>query len=356
MVANNLAFTQGDMSSEDVFEHYKAAAASSGRKKDSKRTRGESSKTASKKARTEDPPATVPSNENTPPPSPLKQLASTPPVDQHSTPPTPVDQHPTPQDPTSRTHRTQPEDSLSSSVVSSARERIYKLSKHKRSKEAIDGTISMETDQILNRWLNEIVSVSYFLMLNNLLLIFCHRLTLFILLQGLLTMAAGWRHAGAMVSKTKNFDTRLAEAKKALEGKNTDLLEKNDELTKQNGELLEKIAELSKQNVVLLEQKATLTDELLESQDALKKSNEDKEKFRKSARLNYQQSKQLELDLIASRQETEELEKCAIFLEEEERAKVPASPEISLATGIDGVDNEAGAAVDQDAPQDPLTS
>ncbi|XP_062113263.1 uncharacterized protein LOC133824404 [Humulus lupulus] len=238
MVANNLAFTQGDMSLEDVFKHYKAVATSSGRKKDNKRTRGESSKNASKKARIEDPPATVPSKENTPPPSPLKQPASTPPVDQHSTPPTPVDQHPTPQDPTSQTQRTQPEGSLSSSVVSSARERIYKLSKHKHSQEAIDSTISMETDQILNRGLNEI---------------------------GLLNMTAGWRRAGAMVSKTKSFDTVLAEAKKALEGKNADLLEENNELTKQNGELLKKSAELSKQNEELLEQKATLTEELLET-------------------------------------------------------------------------------------------
>ncbi|XP_062104631.1 uncharacterized protein LOC133815865 [Humulus lupulus] len=365
MVANNLAFTQGDMPSEDVFEHYKVAAASSGRKKDNKRTRGERSKIASKKARTEDPPATVPSKENTPPPSPLEKPASTPPVNQHSTPPTPVDRHRTPQDPTSQTQRTQPEGSLFSIVVSSARERIYKLSKHKRSQEAIDRTISMETDQILNRGLNEIVS-------------------------GLLTMTAGWRRAGAMVSQTKIFDTRLAEAKKALEGKNTDLLEKNIELTKQNDELLEKSVELSKQNEELLEQKATLTEELLESRGALKKSNEDKEKFRESAKLNYQQSQQLELNLITSRHETEELEKrmkeleeleaknmenrkanfsylseclrrtlmsqCAIRLEEEERANVPTSLEISLATWIDGADNEAGAAVDQDAPQDPPTS
>ncbi|XP_062075235.1 uncharacterized protein LOC133779269 [Humulus lupulus] len=164
-----------DMDSQDVFEHYKAVAASSGKKKDSKRSRGESSKTASKK--------------------------------------------------------------------------------------------------------------------------------------GLLTMTASWRRAGAMVSRAKNFDTRLAEAKKALEEKNTELLEKNNELTKENGELLEKSTELSKQKEELLEQKATLTEELLEVRDGLKKSNEDKEKFRQSAKLNYQQSVQLELDLIASMQETDELEK-----------------------------------------------
>ena len=54
----------------------------------------------------------------------------------------------------------------------------------------------------------------------------------------------------------------------------------------------------------------------MESRDALKKSNEDKEKFRESAKLNYQQSVQLELDLIASRQETEEMEKRVKELEE----------------------------------------
>ncbi|XP_062075220.1 uncharacterized protein LOC133779252 [Humulus lupulus] len=245
---------ENDMSFEDVFEHYKVAAASSGRKKDSKRTRGESSKTASKKAKNEGPLAAVPSKDPTPPPSPLDQQASTPPVNQHSTPPTPSNQP----------HRTQPEGSLSSTVVNSARERIYKLSKHKPSQEAIDGTISMETDQILNRGLNEI---------------------------GLLTMTVGWLRGGAMVSQTKNFDTRLAEAMKALEGKNADLLEKNTELAKQNGELLEKNTELNKLNDGLLEQKATLTEELLENQAALNKAKEDKEKFRESANLNYQQSK-----------------------------------------------------------------
>ncbi|XP_062094340.1 uncharacterized protein LOC133800399 [Humulus lupulus] len=165
-----------DMSSEDVFAHYKAAATSSGRKKDSKRVRGESSKTASKKAQTEGPSAAVPSKENTPPPSPFDQSASTPPVNQHSTPPAPSDQP----------HHTQPKDTLANTM-------------------------------------------------------------------GLLTMTTGWRRAGAMVSQTKNFVTRLAEAMKALEGKNVDLLEKNTELVKQNGELLEKNAELTKQNDELLE-------------------------------------------------------------------------------------------------------
>ncbi|XP_062099183.1 uncharacterized protein LOC133805096 [Humulus lupulus] len=248
------------MDSEDVFEHYRAAAASSGQKKNSKRARGESSKTASKKARTDDPPATAPSKENSPPPSPLEQPTSTPSVDQTSNPATPIDEQPSPKAPSSQTLRTQPEGSLPSIVVSSARERIYKLSKHKCS-------------------------------------------------QGLLTITAGWRRAGALVSRGRNFDTRLAEAKKALEAK-------KNELTKQIGELLEEKTELSKQKEELLEQKATLTEELLETQNALKKSNEAREKFRESATLNYQQAIQLELDLIASRQEAEELGKRVKELEE----------------------------------------
>ena len=44
---------------------------------------------------------------------------------------------------------------------------------------------------------------------------------------------------------------------------------------------------------------------------------------------------------------------CAIRLEEEEKAKVPASPEISLAGGIDGADAEAGPSADQGTPSNP---
>ncbi|XP_062089123.1 uncharacterized protein LOC133795681 [Humulus lupulus] len=195
--------------------------------------------------------------------------------------------------------------------------------------------------------------------------------------KGLLTITAGWHRAGALVSQGRNFDTRLAKAKQALEDKNNELAKHNDEL------LGEKVA-LPKQKDELLEDKANLTKELLETQDALKKANESREKFRESAKLNYQQAVQLELDLIASRQEAEELSKrvqqlkeagaknlerykeathlcfyefwkhnreanfsylserlrttlmaqCAIRLEEEGKAEVPASPEISLTLAI----------------------
>ncbi|XP_062093622.1 uncharacterized protein LOC133799640 [Humulus lupulus] len=246
------------MDSEDVFKHYKADAASSGQKKNSKGARGESSKTSPKKAQTDDPPATAPSKENSPPPSPLEQSASTPSVGQTSHPATPADQQPSPKALSSHTLRTPPEGSLPSIMVISARERVYKLSKHRHSQAAITETTSMEADQVLNRGLNEIVS-------------------------GLLTLTAGWRRAGVLVSQGRNFHTRLAEAKKALEAK-------NNELTKQNGELLAEKTELSEQNEELLEQKATLTEELLETRNALKKANEAREKFRESATLNYQQA------------------------------------------------------------------
>ncbi|XP_062099777.1 uncharacterized protein LOC133805619 [Humulus lupulus] len=215
------------MDAKDVFKHYRAAAASSGQKKDNKRARGESSKAATKKARTDDPPATAPMKENSPPPPPPEQPALT-----------SADQQPSPKAPSNHTLRTPPEGSLPSLVVSSARERIYKLSKHRRSQAAITDTASMEADQVLNRGLNEIVS-------------------------------------------GRNFDSRLADPKQALETK-------NNELDKQNGELLGENTELSKQKAELLEDKATLTKELLETRDALKKANESREKFRESAKLNYQ--------------------------------------------------------------------
>ncbi|XP_062119191.1 uncharacterized protein LOC133832934 [Humulus lupulus] len=238
------------MSSEDMFDHYTAVATPSSRKKDSKRVRGESSKAASKKAQTEGPSAAAPSKETTPPPtketmpppSPLDQPSPTAPVNQNSTPPAPTD-HPC---------HTQPEDTLTITVVSSARERIYKLSKHKRRQEAIVGTNSMEADQIINRGLNEIAS-------------------------GLLTITAGWRRTRTLVTQTKDLDTRHTEAMKVLKGKNAELLKKNAELTNQNNELRE--------------QKAQLTEELLECRTALTKSNEDKEKFRECGKLNYQEAK-----------------------------------------------------------------
>ncbi|XP_062085602.1 uncharacterized protein LOC133791699 [Humulus lupulus] len=169
---------------------------------------------------------------------------------------------------------------------------------------------------------------------------------------GLLTITAGWRRMRALVTQTKDSDSKHTEETKALEGKNAELLEKNTELLGKDTELLE--------------QNSKLAEELQQFQTVLAKANEDKEKFKECAKLNYQESKQLEANLIASRNETEELEhnrganfnylsehlrrteiaRCTARLEEEEKANIHASPEISLATGIDGAKNEAGTTVD----------
>ncbi|XP_062080353.1 uncharacterized protein LOC133785114 [Humulus lupulus] len=188
-------------------------------------------------------------------------------------------------------------------------------------------------------------------------------------------MAASWRRTGALITQFIDFDARHVEKVKMLEGKNTELLN---------------------QNIKLAEQLKTF-------QATLTKALAVKEKFREASKLNFQEAKKLEDDLIASRKETEglegrikELEKTndsnlerykgatsnyfytfwkhnceadfsylsermsetkikwsLAHLEEEERAKIPASPEISLAMSIDGVEEEAATSVDQQTPHDP---
>ncbi|XP_062075637.1 uncharacterized protein LOC133779735 [Humulus lupulus] len=136
---------------------------------------------------------------------------------------------------------------------------------------------------------------------------------------------------------------------------------------------LQAIEEL-KELAVVLEEKKKLAEELKEKQKSLDKAIDQRDQFKESNRVNFHAAKQLEEDLVASRQENttlegqiEELEKanannlernaelarCAARMAEEERARIPASPEISLATGMDGADNEAEDVVDQGPPQDP---
>ncbi|XP_062075656.1 uncharacterized protein LOC133779755 [Humulus lupulus] len=304
------------MSSGDMFNRYTAPIAPSSRKKESKRHCREGNKAPStKKARTEDLPNAAPSKQTTPTPAPLDQESPPAPADQNSTPLAPADQ--TPHD--------QPGDALTSTM-------------------------------------------------------------------GLVTITSSWHRTGALVTQTKDSDSKHIKKTKALEGKNAELLEKNTKLLGKNTELLE--------------QNSKLAEELQQFQTALAKVNEGKEKFRECAKLNYQESKKLEADLIVSRKETEELEvrvkeleetnvrnfekyreatylcfyefrkhnrgenfndlserlrrtKIAWYtahLEEEERATIPTSPEISLAMGIDGAENEVGTTVDQDIPQDPPAS
>ncbi|XP_062104060.1 uncharacterized protein LOC133815219 [Humulus lupulus] len=112
---------------------------------------------------------------------------------------------------------------------------------------------------------------------------------------GMLTMTAGWRCTGTLVTKNKESDAKHNEEVKVLEGKNAELLGKNTELLEQNSKLAAKLQQY---------------------QTTLTKANEDKEKFRECAKLNFQEAKQLETELIASRKETEELEGRVKELEE----------------------------------------
>ncbi|XP_062118928.1 uncharacterized protein LOC133832629 [Humulus lupulus] len=152
----------------------------------------------------------------------------------------------------------------------------------------------------------------------------------------------------------------------------------------------EQLKEVEKKNAELLEQKAKLVVELKQNQATLTKAIETKEKYKEASFLNFKEASKLQDDLVISRKETKGLEervkeleetnagnlekykgvtfKCFYMfwknncradfsylpdrmrqfelnrflarLEEEERAKVPASPEISLATGIDGLGEE----------------
>ncbi|XP_062079942.1 uncharacterized protein LOC133784668 [Humulus lupulus] len=81
--------------------------------------------------------------------------------------------------------------------------------------------------------------------------------------HGFLSWTASWRRAGAMVSREKNLDSRLAQAKQVLEDEKAKLLEENSKLL----------------------------------------ANEERKKWRESAVLNTRECKQLNLDLTASRDE-----------------------------------------------------
>ncbi|XP_062119429.1 uncharacterized protein LOC133833527 [Humulus lupulus] len=158
----------------------------------------------------------------------------------------------------------------------------------------------------------------------------------------------------------------------------------------------EQLEAAEKKNVELLEQKTKLAEELKHHQATLIKAIETKEKYKEASLLNFKEASKLQDDLVISKKETEgleerikeleetnasnlerykgatfkcfyvfwkhnrevdfnylsermrqsELNRCLVRLEEEERAKIPASPEISLATSIDGAEEEIGAFVD----------
>ncbi|XP_062074977.1 uncharacterized protein LOC133778984 [Humulus lupulus] len=210
-------------------------------------------------------------------------------------------------------------------------------------------------------------------------------------------MSAGWRRSRALIAQ---YEKRLSEKLKASEDKHA------TELKMAKEKYTEQLKAAEKKNVELLEQKAKLAEDLKQHQAALTKAIEIKEKSKEASLLNFKEASKLQDDLVISRKEIEGLEerikeleetnasnlerykgatfkclymfwknnrgadfsylsermrqseinRCLARLEEEERTKVPASPEISLATSIDGVDKEIGASVDQQIPQDPPAS
>ncbi|XP_062089309.1 uncharacterized protein LOC133795868 [Humulus lupulus] len=218
-------------------------------------------------------------------------------------------------------------------------------------------------------------------------------------------MTASWRRSEALTAQyVKKLDEQLkVSEERHAEELRTAEAKYNKQLEVAKVKYSEQLEAAEKKNSILLEEKTTLAEELKQHQETLAKVIEMKEKYKESSKLNYQEASKLQDDLVISRKETEGLEervkeleeinasnferyKGATFncfypfwkhnrevdfsylserlrqspinkylarFEEEERAEVPASPEISLATGIDGVEEEIGASVDQQTPQDP---
>ncbi|XP_062100501.1 uncharacterized protein LOC133806414 [Humulus lupulus] len=188
-----------------------------------------------KKAWTGDPLVPVSSKETTPPPAPLDQMSPPAPTNQTS-PPTPTDQTPPaapadqapPAAPADQAPPDQTGDALTSIMLSSAKERMTKILRHRCSREAIIGNDSVEVDQIINCALNEIAS-------------------------GMLTMTASWRRSGAL---TAQYEKKLGEQLKASEDRHA------EELKMAEAKYIEQLEAAEKQNPELLEQKAKMDEEL----------------------------------------------------------------------------------------------
>ncbi|XP_062089581.1 uncharacterized protein LOC133796115 [Humulus lupulus] len=312
------------MTSGDAFKLYNKpkARTSASKRKESRQYPGESSSDPSKKrARTEKPPTPVPSKEITPPPAPIDP---TPPTSIDSTPLAPI--NPTPLDQSGKTQA----EAVLNTAYNSANDKLKKLSSHRRSQEAFSNVSSMKVKQILSHSLNEILS-------------------------GVLTLSIGWRHS-------EETSAKHAEEIKAIEGRLVEQLKAPEDRHAQLGEEL-RAAE---------EQSAKMGEELKQHNETLAKVTESKEKYREASVINFKEASKLQDELAISRKETTELEEQVKLLEEtnasdferfkdaaklaiarlEEEETAQGSLEISLATGIEGIDEGADTTVDQQ-PQDP---
>ncbi|XP_062114162.1 uncharacterized protein LOC133825200 [Humulus lupulus] len=300
------SFDENVMTSEEAFDLYRKPKGKTfaSRRKESRRHPGESSSVPSKKrAKTEDPPTPVPSRETTPPPAPVNPTPSAP-VD--LTPPASV--NPTPPDQSGKAQAK----AVLNTAYNSANDKLKKLSKHRYSQEAFRNVSSMKVEQSLSRSLNERLS-------------------------GVLTLSTSWpcseETSAKHAKEIKVVEGRLAEQVKAADG-----------------------------------------EELKQHKEALAKVTEAKERYKDSSVLNFKEASKLQDELAIRRKETAELEervklleetnasdlermkqaelaKCVARLEEEETAQ--GSPEISLATGIEGMDEGADTTIDQQPQQDP---
>ncbi|XP_062080947.1 uncharacterized protein LOC133785727 [Humulus lupulus] len=268
-----------------------------------------------KRARTKDPPAPTPSKETTPPPGPADQ-----------NPPAPTDQNPlvvANPSPAAQLDKTLVE-AILNSACTSASDRLKKLSRHRIILESFSNSPTMPVDQLLNRGLNE-------------------------LLTGILTVSTSWRRSEEAVAKhaeeIKAVEGRLAEQHKMVEAKHVEELQTavakisklEEELKKKEDSELEisrkEVADLEETNARNLEKYEGATFQCFYM-------------FWKS-------NPKADFTYLPDPIREAELVKCVARLEEEERAQ--GSPEISLATGIEGVNEDVGATVNQQPqePQDP---
>ncbi|XP_062109602.1 uncharacterized protein LOC133821135 [Humulus lupulus] len=171
----------------------------------------------------------------------------------------------------------------------------------------------------------------------------------------MLTLTAGRLCSGAVTEQAKSLEQRHADELKAAAEKYAKKLAVRDQFKESNrvnyraAKLLEEDLATSRQDNKTLEGRI----------EELEKANASNLERYKNATLRcfydfLKQNQGATFEYLPENARDAELARCAARLAEEERARIPTSPEISLATGIDGAENEAADVVYQGPPQDPL--
>ncbi|XP_062100976.1 uncharacterized protein LOC133806895 [Humulus lupulus] len=225
-------------------------------------------------------------------------------------PPTPAATNPSPPAPTEQTQQAEgvpPGAKLSGRSLRSAKDRLAHILKHDRCKEAMA--------------------------------------------EAMLTMMAARARAGTSIEQSRARESKLMEELRAAEARHAGEME------------------------VVTQQKDSLVADLVEKQASLESARKQREEYQEASRIHWHEVKKLQEEnlvkdrsivILKSQKHNQsanfgylpedarkaELACCAARLAAEERARVPASPEISLATGMDGGE-AAEDTVNQNAPQDP---